>query len=178
MKKTIEDIFIPLGKKPRPQKHGPLDPLSTIQIFTEPGGIVVTGLAEGQNMDMILRGTLKRKAIYFVIVYRPGREYPQCHGLLIGKAGNLREAAVKCLIKQRDGGTTDVEYRYNGKKGRLHIPTPFKPEQKPTNTHPDLEFPYRNLVRLEIPQQPVTRSSLRRLRGVAENETTVKIARP
>ena len=50
-------------------------------------------------------------------------DYYGSFGLYVGSLRRMQEADVKKVIRWRDGGTTQIDYVLENKKGQLHFPS-------------------------------------------------------
>ncbi len=107
---------------------------SDIQAEIKNNELYVTGVPDGHTLEYVARDAETKSKLF--VVHRPKKDWDyDSFRLHVGAEAQLVEAQVQHVERYRDGGTTNIGYVLAGDQGRLHFPTPFDKEAKPTDTY-------------------------------------------
>lgn len=95
--------------------------------------VKVTGIPQENTVEYLARDAATQSKYY--VVHRPADQGYNSFRLNIGPRTGLKEAVVAHVERYKDGGTTSINYTFEGLNGTLYFPTPFDKEAKPTDTY-------------------------------------------
>jgi hypothetical protein len=116
-----------------------------IQAKVERDNVYITGIPD-DNIAVYLARDAKTKSMLYLVHHPKEIKDYSCFRLHIGKQEELIEARVLNVERLRDGGTTDIEYILNGKRGRLHFPAPNNKKEKSIDIYDFEAIELENLI--------------------------------